>query len=100
MLWAAAADLAAAPGPQGPPSNVSIYYTGGGTGWGIQWTNHDASYYTDITLDGDADPVVVSRTVGPGVAQRDMGKLPVGDNPSVRHSSGGEYSSWVTGLPT
>ncbi|GAG39305.1 unnamed protein product [marine sediment metagenome] len=90
MLWAAAADLASPPGPDGPPSNVDFeYYSDALIRY--TWDNYSAQYSTQYSLD---DGSTVEKTLAAGRDSWDSGSTEFEQGFAVRHSYGG-FSIWV-----
>ena len=89
-FWAAAADLAAPLGPDGPPSNVGSYLYGGK--YTYTWDNYDASYQIQISLDaGDT----VHKSLFPGTVEWASGSPVYNGDFYVRHIQGAYESAWA-----
>lgn len=97
MLAAAAAAMSPqvipGVGPQGAPSNVSVYFYAGSL-VGVQWANGDVEASTQLARTGGAEPTSADATVGPGQTQYETG----GTEEFfwwARHYRNGQAGSWV-----
>ena len=85
-------------GPDGPPTNASVYLYGGLSVVGVQWTNGDPAAYTAIGYraddDGILEPTSDSFLASPGVTSYETTGVER-CHYWVRHLRGGVYTDWV-----
>lgn len=97
MLAAAAAAMSPqvipGVGPQGAPTNVTVYFYAGSK-VGVQWTNGDEDAQTQLARTGGAEPTSADATVGPGQVSYETGSTEEFFW-WVRHIRNGQTGSWV-----
>ena len=89
------------PGPDGPPTNVSVYNAGNEPNprTGIQWTNGDVQAQTasGFSTDPGTEPTGQWITSPAGITSQDTTDDTAGRYWWVRHLRNGQFSAWVLG---